>query len=95
MTTLSDKSKHKLQQLNEAIDLIEDISNRIAWATDFCKYDSINEILNTVYQCVDAAQTELEDNLEELEEAIEQHDDQLKDQEDQIERESELTHYLS
>ena len=94
MTTILDKSTHKIKQLTEAIELLEDISLRMAWATDFCKYDSINEILDDVYKSVDKAQSQLEENLEELEEVVESHKEQAEIQEEELEQESQLRYCL-
>jgi phage shock protein A len=62
-----EKLQHKLKQLNEASSLLEEITDRIAWADDFANYGSIREALDPVYSAADQAKDEIDDEINELE----------------------------
>ena len=62
-----EKIQHKLKQLNEALELVEEISDRCAWADDFANYGSIREALDPVYTAAERARDEIGDQIEEIE----------------------------
>jgi hypothetical protein len=68
-----EKAKHKLKQLNEASELLEEFSDRCAWADDFALYESIREALDPVYTAVEHAKDEIDEMIEEIENQIEDH----------------------
>ena len=68
-----DKVKHKLQQLNEASELLEEFSDRCAWADDFAHYESIREALDSVYTAVEHSKDEIDEMIQEIESQIEDH----------------------
>lgn len=67
-----EKVQHKLKQLNEAVSLLEEMSDRLAWADDFSHYGSIREALDTPYNAVERAKEELEEEIEVIESQIEE-----------------------
>jgi phage shock protein A len=67
-----EKIQHKLKQLNEASSLLEEITDRIAWADDFAHYGSIREALDPVYTAADHAKDEIDEEINEIESQIEE-----------------------
>lgn len=67
-----EKAKHKLKQLNEAISLLEEFTDRLAWADDFAAYESIREALDGPYTAAEHAKDELEETLNDLETQLEE-----------------------
>ena len=72
-----DKLKHKIKQLEEAQNLLDDLSFRLYWATDFSEFDSITEALNEPINAVDNAKDEIDEMLESAEEILEEYKQQL------------------
>jgi chromosome segregation ATPase len=70
-----EKIQHKLKQLQEASDLLEEISDRISWADDFANYDSIREALDPVFTAAEHAKDEIDEEIVEIENQIEEHED--------------------
>jgi hypothetical protein len=69
-----EKAKHKLKQLNEASELLEEISDRCAWADDCAEYNSIKDVLDPVYTAAERAKDEIDEMIYEIEHQIEDHD---------------------
>ena len=65
--TYEEKAVHKIKQLSEAIELLDDIGSRLDWATDFVEFNSIADQLSPINSLVYDTQTELEEELEQLE----------------------------
>lgn len=68
--TYEKKAEHKIKQLSEAIQMLDDIGGRLDWATDFAEFNSIVDHLSPINSLVYDAQTELEEELEQLEEEL-------------------------
>lgn len=84
-----EKAQHKLKQLNEAISLLEEMSDRLAWADDFAEYESIRETLDTPFLAVERAKDELEDQVMEIEQQIQELEDKKGLAEAEVEQEFE------
>lgn len=72
-----DRLKLKIKQLEEAQSLLDDMSFRLCWATDFSEFDSITDVLNEPINAVDNAKDEIDEMLESAEEALEEYKQQL------------------
>jgi chromosome segregation ATPase len=68
--TYEEKAEHKIKQLSEAIQLLEDVGGRLDWATDFAAFNSIVDALSPINSLVYDTQTEFEEELEQLEEEL-------------------------
>jgi hypothetical protein len=84
-----EKIEHKLKQLNEASSLLEEISDRVAWADDFANYGSIREALDPVYTAAERAKDEIDDEIIEIESQIEEMKEKKLDAETEVEQEFE------
>ena len=84
-----EKIEHKLKQLNEASSLLEEISDRVAWADDFANYGSIREALDPVYTAAEQAKDEIDEEIMELESQIEEMKEKKLDAEIEVEQEFE------
>lgn len=85
--------QHKLKQLKEAESLLEEFSDRCAWADDFADFQSIREALDGVYTAVEYAKEQIEGEILEIEDLFEQFE-QKKD-EALAEAEEEFKHNIS
>jgi hypothetical protein len=92
--SLIEKAEHKRKQLSEALSMISDIEDRIAWASDFSAYSSITDILHDPWDAISRAQEHLEDELSEIEERIEQYELEKEVLEIKLYSESELKYCL-
>ena len=93
--TQLEKAQHKLKQLREAYDLLEEISDRCAWADDFAHYETIREALDPVYTAAEHARDELDEEINILEEQIENYHTDKQIALEEVEEETELQHYLA
>ena len=84
-----EKIQHKLKQLNEALELVEEISDRCAWADDFANYGSIREALDPVYSAAEHARDEIDDQINEIESQIEEMKEKKLNAEAEIDEEFE------
>jgi chromosome segregation ATPase len=84
-----EKANHKLKQLGEALELVEEISDRCAWADDFANYGSIREALDPVYSAAERARDEIDDQINEIESQIEELKEKKLDAEAEVDREFE------
>jgi chromosome segregation ATPase len=82
-----DKVKHKLKQLNEASELLEEFSDRCAWADDFAHYESIREALDSVYTAVEHSKDEIDEMIQEIENQIEEMEAKKKSTEVELDQE--------
>lgn len=82
-----EKAEHKLKQLNEALELVEEISDRCAWADDFANYGSIREALDPIYTAAEQARDEIDDQINEIESQIEEMKEKKENSEAEIEEE--------
>lgn len=82
-----EKIQHKLKQLNEALELVEEISDRCAWADDFANYDSIRDALDPIYTASEHAREEIEEEINEIESHIEEMNEKKLDVEAEVEQE--------
>jgi len=70
-STWLEEAEHKLKQLKEVENLMDDLSWKISWALDFSKYRSIDDALEPSLTAVDNSLTEIQEQIECLEESIE------------------------
>lgn len=94
MKTIEEKAKHKLQQLNEAHSMLEDIEWRVCWALDFSEYSSINEALTPAVEQISNALEEIEMMKEQLEEEIESYKTDKQNNEDEFDNNASLKYCL-
>lgn len=87
--SLLEKIQHKLKQLKEASDLLEEIVDRCAWADDFAHYGSIREALDPVYSAADHAKEEIDEEIDEIESQIEELKEKKLNAEIEVEQEFE------
>lgn len=85
--SVMEKIQHKLKQLNEALELVEDISDRCAWADDFANYGSIREMLDPVYSAAEQARDEIDDKINEIESQLQDMEERKKCSEVELEEE--------
>lgn len=84
-----EKAQHKLEQLNEALELVEEISDRCAWADDFANYGSIREALDPIYSAAEQAREEIDEEINEIESQIEEMNEKKLDAQAEVEQEFE------
>lgn len=84
-----EKLQHKLKQLNEASNLLEEFSDRLCWADDFANYDSIRDALDPVFTATEHAKDEIEEEILELESQVEELKERKLGAEAEIEQEFE------
>lgn len=84
-----EKLQHKLKQLNEASNLLEEFSDRLAWADDFANYDSIRDALDPVYSAAEHAKDEIDEEILELESQVEELQEKKLNAEAEVEQEFE------
>ena len=93
-TTTPLTARDKLQQLNEARDLLDDLASRIAWAQDFSKFSSITQTLDSVGDAVSTALDEIDEAISDLEEALEEERTAVAVAVAEVRRESRVPHLL-
>lgn len=69
--SVHEKIEHKLKQLKEALNLVEDISDKCAWAQDFSEYGFITDAIDYIYTASERALEEIETEIQEIEERLE------------------------
>ena len=84
-----EKIQHKLKQLNEALELVEEISDRCMWADGFANYGSIREALDPIYTAAEHARDEIDNQIEEIESRIEEMKEKKLNAEAEVEQEFE------
>jgi len=84
-----EKIQHKLQQLNEASELLEEFSDRCAWADDSTQYQSIKDALDSVYTAAEHAKDEIDEMILEIENQIEEMKEKKLKAEAEVEQEFE------
>ena len=92
-----EKAQHKLKQLNEAVSLLEEMSDRLAWADDCTECDSIREALDAPYAAAERAKDELEEEINEIENQIEDLKEKKHNAEAEVEQEFErnIQYYIA
>lgn len=76
--SVMEKIQHKLKQLNEASELLEDISDRCAWADDFAHYQTIRDALDPVYTAAEHAKDEVDEMIQEIESQVESYNEKME-----------------
>lgn len=91
-----EKIQHKLKQLNEASELLEEFSDRCAWADDSAQYQSIKDAFDDVYTAVERSKDEIDEMIHEIENQIEEMEERKKDSAIELEEEfaHNVEHYL-
>ncbi len=87
--TALEKAEHKLLQLQEAYDLLEEFSDRCAWAEDMAEYDSIRQAIDDVFTAIERSKDEIEEMIDEMESQLEVMEEKKKDSEVQLKKEFE------
>ena len=73
-----DKINKKLLELKQALNVIEEIEERVSWASDFASFTSITRILDPVYDCASNAREKLQEELDDIEQQIENYNYKLE-----------------
>jgi hypothetical protein len=67
-----DAARDKLIELNQALNVMEEVEERISWACDFASYTCINYALDPVYDAANEAKDKIEEEIEYIENQIEE-----------------------
>lgn len=92
--TYEEKAVHKIKQLSEAIELLDDIGSRLDWATDFAEFNSIVDQLSPINSLVYDTQSELEEELEQLEGELQAHKEEKERVDEDFEYNSTLKYFV-
>ena len=92
--TLLEQIEAKRKQLQEEIELLNDIGERVDWALDFCSYSSIDEHLTPLTYAIAEAHEELEEELEKINEEIENYKTEQAFALNDVDKSSNLKYYL-
>jgi uncharacterized protein YoxC len=77
MSSNVEDAKKKLVELNQALNVVEDVDERVSWACDFASYPSLVEKLTSILDAVSYTREKLEEEIEYIEEQIEDFDCKL------------------
>lgn len=69
----------KLKELNEALNVIEDIEDKVIWAQDFTSYPDITRALEPIHEGITSARSDIEHEIDFLEDQIHEYNDKLAD----------------
>jgi hypothetical protein len=67
-----DAARAKLKELNQALNVIEEVEERVSWASDFASYVCINHALDPIYDTASQARDKIEEEIEYIENQIEE-----------------------
>lgn len=84
----------KQKQLQQAIDLLQELGERLDWAVDFCDYSDIKEVLSPLNYAVMEAEQTLGTQLETLEEAVDKYETDLHFALAAVDFDSDLRYYV-
>lgn len=69
----------KLKELNEALNVIEDIEDKVIWAQDFASYPDITRALEPIHEGITSARNDIEHEIDFLEDQIHEYKEKLAD----------------
>ena len=70
---------HKLKELNEALELVKNVEDRITWPCDFASYPDITHVLNPLGDVASDVREKLEDEVLCLEDQLHEYDLKLEE----------------
>lgn len=81
------QANKKLKELKQALELLDNIENKIIWAQDFTSYPDICQALEPIYGGIESARDKIDGKVYYLEEEISEYDFKLAEfeQENKIE----------
>lgn len=85
--TIHQKIEHKLKQLSEALDVLEQVSGKALWAGDFAGYSVITDCMYDVIEAVDKASERLEEEKDSLELCLENYNEKKEEALQEAEKE--------
>ena len=69
----------KMKELKEALEVIKKVEDQVSWAYDFTSFTCIREALEPMYNTVDEARADIENEIDILEYQIEEYNSKLAD----------------
>jgi peroxiredoxin family protein len=82
---MNEAAKKKLEQLQQAVSVLDKVIDQCSWASDMTDYQDISEQMDSVLDVVDTAKSEIESLITDLEyqmeEFQEKHDEFLMENE--------------
>jgi hypothetical protein len=91
-----EKAKHKLKHLNEASEMLDDISAQFCWTCDSCEYSSIYELIDQVLTVLEESKDHMDEMIQEIEDKLEEYEQEVEasKQENERELDKNITHLL-
>lgn len=77
------EANKKLKELKEALSVVQKIEDQISWACDFTSYTIISNALEPVYEVVDSAKENIENEIFYLEDQLEEYNFKLAEFEEE------------
>jgi len=72
-----DEAEKKIKELNQALDLVNELEERLSWAQDFTNYTIIRNAMESPIQSIDEARDTIEQEIDALEYEMEQYHEKL------------------
>jgi hypothetical protein len=69
---MNEAAKNKLEQLQQAVSVLDTILDQCSWAYDMTEYPDISEQMNSVLDATDRAKDEMESIINDLENQLEE-----------------------
>ena len=69
---MNEAAKNKLEQLQQAVSVLDTILDQCSWAYDMTLYPDISEQMNSVLDATDRAKDEMESIINDLENQLEE-----------------------
>ena len=67
----------KLKELNEALNVLEDIEDKVIWAQDFASYPDITQALEPIHGGITSARNDIEHEIDFLEDQVHEYNEKL------------------
>lgn len=68
----NEAAKKKLEQLQQAVNVLEKVIDNCSWASDMTDYSDISEQMDSVLDAADSAKDEIESMIDDLEIKLEE-----------------------
>lgn len=82
-----EKAKHKLLHLNQASEMLDEISTQLCWTCDSCEYSSIYDLIDQVLTVLEESKDHMDDMIHEIEDKLEEHEQVMESSKAENERE--------
>jgi len=77
--TIHQKIEHKLKQLSEALDVLEEVNGKVLWAADFAGYSIITDCMYDVLEITDNVSERLQEEKDSLELCLENYNEKKQE----------------